>query len=212
MIITSQEQTAGRGRLGRSWLSPRGRNLYFTLCEVQRLPSALSYVQAASLAGNDLLHSFGIESRIRWPNDLYVGDEKISGMLIEVVTQGATGPARISVQHGITWVIVGIGINVNITKEELKALERPATSMAICREISFSLSLVQERLSHILLRRLASAFHDPVACQEEWEKACSWMLQEKAPPPHDGIIEEIISDGRLKIRAPDGKTILVSML
>lgn len=200
-VIVAQEQTQGRGRMNRSWFSPRGKNLYFTLCEARRLPSALSYVQAAALSVHELLHYFSIPARIRWPNDLYVEDKKISGILIELVPHAAK-----------EMVVVGIGINVNMNKNDLQTLDRPVTSIAMCREDPISLLEVQERLTKILTSTLDKGEKDPLFLYGAWKNECAWMLKTQAPLPHDGIIEDITADGRLKVRSPDGSFTLLSMI
>ncbi len=118
-VVAAREQTAGRGRQDRKWISTPGQDLCFSLfvrtgTELETVPS-LS--MAAALAVNDLLRSTGILSAPKWPNDVLVGEKKICGILSERVE-----PAGI---------VVGIGLNVNMTGEEAGAIDRPATSMLI---------------------------------------------------------------------------------
>ena len=119
LVVAAREQTAGRGRQTRKWLSAPGRDLCCSLfihtdTELAAVPSL---AMAATLAVNDLLRSEGILSAPKWPNDVLVGERKICGILSERVD-----PAGI---------IVGIGLNVNMTAEEAEAIDRPATSMLI---------------------------------------------------------------------------------
>lgn len=110
-IIATVEQTAGRGQGDHSWFASPGANLTFSM--LMRFP----HQGAFSLAASDMIHithiatlgiydyllSKGIESRIKWPNDIWVGERKICGILIENILDAAM----------ISESIVGIGLNVN---------------------------------------------------------------------------------------------------
>ncbi|MGK2964915.1 MAG: biotin--[acetyl-CoA-carboxylase] ligase [Tepidiformaceae bacterium] len=101
-LILAEEQTAGRGRRGRSFYSPPGENLYFTLVlrPDSRLHSRLPVIVPLAVARACSIE--GVAARIKWPNDIWVGARKLSGMLID----SETGPAG-------AVVYPGIGINVN---------------------------------------------------------------------------------------------------
>lgn len=130
-IVAAREQTAGRGRQDRKWLSSPGQNLCFSLfiqteAELVAVPSL---TMAAALAVNDLLRSRGILSAPKWPNDVLVGGKKICGILSErVERKDAFTPASAAPDTGI---IVGIGLNVNMSSEDAGAIDRPATSILI---------------------------------------------------------------------------------
>lgn len=105
-VIMAIRQTAGRGQRGNKWESAPGENLTFSIVlEPSFLPAAGQFLlsEAAALAVADTLGKYGIEARIKWTNDIYVGDGKICGMLIEHDLHGAN----------LARSIVGIGINVN---------------------------------------------------------------------------------------------------
>ena len=108
-IIWADFQTAGRGQRGHSWESRKGENLTFSVVlEPTFVPIAeqfaVSEVVALSLV--DMLADYGIEARIKWTNDIYVGDRKLVGILIEHSLASAT----------LRRTIVGVGINVNQTE------------------------------------------------------------------------------------------------
>lgn len=101
-LILAEEQTAGRGRKGRSFFSPAGENLYFTLilrCSpaVHRRLPVIVPVAVCQAIREEL-----VDARIKWPNDIWVGKRKLAGMLIDAET-GQDGPIAYP----------GIGINVN---------------------------------------------------------------------------------------------------
>lgn len=85
-IVWAERQTAGRGQRGHSWTSPEGENLTFTLVlEPVFLPVGEQFLlsEAVTLALTDTFAAFGIDARIKWTNDIYVGDKKLVGILIE---------------------------------------------------------------------------------------------------------------------------------
>ena len=107
-LIVAGEQTAGRGQRGNGWESAAGENLTFSLVlEPDFLPAErqfyLSKIVTVALA--DLLARHRVAARIKWPNDIYVGDRKIVGILIENDVMGAA----------LARSIVGVGLNVNQT-------------------------------------------------------------------------------------------------
>ena len=121
-IVAAREQTAGRGRSDRKWLSAPNTNLCFSLfLETDaQLMDVPSLTMAAALAITDQLNSEKIDAAPKWPNDVLVGGKKICGILSERI--------ETSTRKGI---IVGIGLNVNMTSVEADAIDRPATSILI---------------------------------------------------------------------------------
>ena len=85
-VICAERQTAGRGQRGHTWTSPEGVNLLFSvvLCPTF-LPAGEQFLlsQAVALALVDTLGTCGIDARIKWTNDIYAGDRKLAGILIE---------------------------------------------------------------------------------------------------------------------------------
>jgi len=111
-LVLAESQTAGRGRLGRSWHSPAGRNLYFTL--VLKPPCAPPETAliplTAGLAGAEAIGRLtGVRPDVKWPNDLRLGGRKIAGILSEMECRGPK----------VRFVVLGVGLNVNMTAEDL---------------------------------------------------------------------------------------------
>lgn len=111
LLVTADEQTDGRGRMGRTWHAPAGANLTFSLLLRPQRPAA-EIPPITLLAGGALavaVHGLGlgIEARVKWPNDLTVGTgpsrRKLAGILTEATTEG----------DRIGHVVVGVGLNVN---------------------------------------------------------------------------------------------------
>lgn len=123
-VVVADAQTGGRGRLGRRWVSPPGKNVYVSLLLRPDLPPAgapnLSLLAAVALA--DALERLGVPSAVKWPNDLYLGDRKTAGILAET----ASDPDR--VRH----VVIGVGINVNMEADDFPPeISAGATSLRI---------------------------------------------------------------------------------
>ncbi|MEJ2721028.1 MAG: biotin--[acetyl-CoA-carboxylase] ligase [bacterium] len=126
-LVIADHQTRGRGRYDRSWVSPARRNLLFSLILRPHVPARkmLAVTLACALSIAETLEPvLGRAVGVKWPNDVLVGDDKICGILSEGSTSG----------DDVAFVVVGVGINVNMTADEFPAeLRRPATS---CRVVT----------------------------------------------------------------------------
>ena len=148
--IVAEEQTAGRGRLQRQWSSPKGAGLYFSMLLRPVIPPIhwplITFV-AALAVGDALDETGGVETDIKWPNDLLSGERKICGILAEAI-ETPTGRA----------VILGIGINLtqaafpaelagvatSVSQASGREPEREAILGALLRALSRWYSLLNE--------------------------------------------------------------------
>ena len=122
-VCLAEHQSAGRGRRGREWHSPFGRNLYLSVAQAYEAgPAALAGLSLAiGAALAQLLTALGITGvGLKWPNDLLCGGRKLGGILIEL--QGDT--------QGPCWAVAGIGLNVNMDAKEGASIDQPWTSLA----------------------------------------------------------------------------------
>ncbi|ASJ02811.1 biotin--[acetyl-CoA-carboxylase] ligase [Thermococcus profundus] len=127
-VVVAKRQSSGRGRKGRSWASPEGGLWMSVVLKPGKIDPRLAFVGA--LAVVDVLGDFGINSGIKWPNDVWVGGRKIAGILVE--------------GRGSEYAVLGIGLNVNNPiPEELK---ESATSMMHHVGRGLPLEKVLERL------------------------------------------------------------------
>lgn len=143
-LIHAERQRAGRGQRGHKWSSGEGLNLTFSVVfEPRFLPAAEQFLlsEAVALALVDTLARFGIEARIKWTNDIYVGDRKIVGMLLEHNLSGGV----------LSRTIAGIGLNVNQTEFD-PVLPNP-TSMRLLTGRTFARDEVLEVLYDRLMAR-----------------------------------------------------------
>jgi len=126
-VVVAETQTAGRGRRGRSWSSPPGRNLYLSAVLRPDLPPARApeLTLLASVALCQAVRHAGVPASIKWPNDLVAGGgRKLAGVLLEMAAE----------PDQLQWVVLGVGVNVNARPEDFPEDVRPlATSVAIER-------------------------------------------------------------------------------
>lgn len=108
-VIVAGEQTAGRGRGNRSWHSPAGKGIYATILHSRSaVRLSLLPLQMATLVARFLRETYGLDARIKWPNDIVLGKKKIAGILIE---------ARL--RNGEAYAAIGVGVNVAAVETEL---------------------------------------------------------------------------------------------
>jgi BirA family biotin operon repressor/biotin-[acetyl-CoA-carboxylase] ligase len=125
-VVIAEVQTAGRGRRGRVWTSPPGRNLAFSVVLRPDLPPARApeLTLVASIAVCDSLRQAGVDAGIKWPNDVLAGGKKLAGILTELAAE----PDRVH------WVVIGVGVNVNARTEDFpEELRGEATSILLER-------------------------------------------------------------------------------
>lgn len=144
----AEYQSGGRGQKGNSWHSGKGLNLTFsTLARPEKVnvSEQFSISQAAAMAVVDYLHTLSITATVKWPNDIYVGEKKICGILIENSLE----------ENRITSSIVGIGLNVNQVSFD-ESLPNPVSLKLITgiqydvrKELGSLLETLRNRLSAI---------------------------------------------------------------
>lgn len=147
-MVTARRQSAGRGQRGNSWESEPGQNLTFSLlARPVSVPAReqFSISEAAALAIADALGRYGIDCKVKWPNDIYCGDRKICGILIEHVVMGT----------GLMHSIIGAGLNVNQTRFVSDAPN--PVSMAQVAGHAFDLGEVRDVVARCVESRLAAA-------------------------------------------------------
>jgi len=120
-VLWALEQTAGRGQRGNTWFAAPGENLTFSIVLKENIPAAdaawLNYAISEAVA--QFLGQKGVNCKVKWPNDIYVGGRKICGILIENTLQGDVLAAS----------VIGVGLNINQTEFPQLAL---ATSLKKC--------------------------------------------------------------------------------
>ena len=202
LCVVAREQTAGRGRRERPWVSPKDAGLYVSVVLRPSLgPRDWPLITlAAALAARDALaEACGLETDIKWPNDLLACGRKLCGILAETA-EGARGRA----------VVLGVGVNLN-ERAFPEEIHDTATSI----EAQTGRAPEAERLLEALLRALAKhydALHAPGGAQEilqEWEAHSSYASGRRvrvqlADEMFDGVTRGLAPDGALRVETDGG--------
>jgi BirA family biotin operon repressor/biotin-[acetyl-CoA-carboxylase] ligase len=201
-VVCAEAQTKGRGRLGRSWSSPKHKGIYLSIILRPKLaPSELAKLTllsavAVAQAVNKIA---GIDVRIKWPNDVLIKNKKLAGILTEL---------RAEVDQ-MKFVVVGIGLNVNNTAAQLV---EGATSLKHEAGKTFSrVEVVQEVLrafEHWYSRLENKGFDDVIhAWKERSHTLGKWVRITDPAGSVEGVAFDLDHDGGLLIRKDSGVVI-----
>lgn len=204
VVVFAESQTRGRGRMGRKWMSPPQKGLWFSvLLRPELRPESATQITVAMATGlaRAIASVIGTAPEIKWPNDLLIGGRKIAGILTEMSAE----------MDRIKYVIVGIGLDVNLSKAELPAeLREVATSLRIAagRPVDrpkLAASLLEE-LDRDYARVINGQFQQVA---EEWEEQCVTLGKNVSISIGNrkvsGRAESIDPDGSLMVRTSHGR-------
>ncbi len=201
-VVVADQQTAGRGRLGRRWLAPPATCLLCSLLfrPVLSLAQANRLTMLSSLAAADAVREVaGLRVSLKWPNDLIVPPtwKKLSGVLTETGMVGAQ----------LDFVVVGIGVNVNVPPEALPDLDPNATSiLAETGRVVDRLTLLTAFLAEV--ERRYEALRAGANPRQEWAGRLATLGRSVKATTSDGVFtgvaESVDEDGALLLRAPGG--------
>jgi len=201
-VIVAEEQTAGRGRIKRTWLSPRG-SIALSIILYPQLAYLPSLIMVASLA---VVHGIakvtGLKSQIKWPNDVLVNGKKVCGILIESDVKGSV----------VDYAIIGIGVNVNLRLSQFPEISPTATSLSheLGRDVS-RLDMIRCLLAEA--ERLYLALPTGQSVYQEWRDNLATLGKKvqvrSGATTYKGVAEETASDGSLLLRQSDGSLIKI---
>jgi len=202
MVIIAEEQTGGIGRLGRSWISPAG-GVWITIVLKPDIPidHVFMVTMAASVAvARAIRKEFDLGALIKWPNDIYIGDKKVAGLLLELF-------AEADVVH---YCLLGIGVDVNIAPSQLEQVKSAVTS--ISAEMGYDVdraSFLARLLKEFESRYLLIEAGEYEAITREW-KSLSCTLEHRVrintmKATFEGDAIDIDEFGALLIRKDNGK-------
>lgn len=200
-MVYALRQTAGRGQRGNSWESEPGKNLTASVLLVaEGVEPQRQFVisEAVALAVTDMLAALGVEAKVKWPNDIYVADRKVCGILIEHSIMG----------HSITRTIAGIGVNIN--QETFRSDAPNPVSVKQLTGKEYILEEAAAMLGSRIEWRMAQISEGTV--HEEFMKRL-WRGDGKTYPFRDkksgemlsARIEDIAEDGILSLADTEGK-------
>lgn len=203
LVVATDQQSKGRGRRGRSWHSPPGQSLYFSMLLRPTLPpqqmAPMTLLAGAALA--QALAGMGFAPRLKWPNDVLLetacGFRKVAGILAEMSTESGR------VRH----VVLGVGINVN-TRDFPAELADLATSLSEGRAEDTDRLAVLAAFLHAFEPAYDSfVAAGPGSALASWQKFAllgqpCWV--ESGSQRIEGIAEAVDASGALLLRTPDG--------
>jgi BirA family biotin operon repressor/biotin-[acetyl-CoA-carboxylase] ligase len=156
LVVVAEQQTSGRGRLDRSWLSPARAGLTFSVLLRPSAPVAewgwLPLLTGLAVA-RGLRARAEVDAVLKWPNDVLIGDRKVCGVLAEVAAEGA--------------LVVGVGLNVTTRREELPV--ETATSL----RLEGAATTDRDTLLRAVLRELTDVLADPAAAAVDYRALCA---------------------------------------
>ena len=194
-VILAEQQSAGRGRRGRKWISPFAENIYYSL--VLRIDGGMRQLEGLSLivglAVLSSLREFGsCDAGLKWPNDVLVGNKKIAGILLELVGDPAD----------VCHVVIGIGINVNMMVASDVDQSWTSVRLEVGQAINRNELIVAlgRNLQGYLIRHEAEGF---AAIQAEWESNHLWQGREvtliAGTHTVDGVVAGVDQQGALRL-------------
>jgi len=202
-VVIAEFQTSSRGRLGRTWVSKRG-NLYLSVVFYpNQITLPLIGIVAALAVKRSLLKTTATRPDIKWPNDIMIHGKKVAGILVESVMMA----------DQIKYAIVGIGINISLTLEEMGELGSIATSL----NLALGYEVSRENLFRTLLQDLDSLYFDinnGVSPIQEWRESLS-TLSQRVSVTHggskiEGIAEDVDNLGNLLVRTDSGNLVTLT--
>jgi BirA family biotin operon repressor/biotin-[acetyl-CoA-carboxylase] ligase len=205
LLLVARNQTAGRGRAGRSWLSSVDGSLTFSLAwrfdggpqRLAGLPLAVGVALAEALA------ALGVQVRLKWPNDLLKDGDKLAGILIETQAAG----------NGV-WAIIGVGLNLVLPDELEAQIGRSAAA------VPWLARLERDTLMAALLDALAAALRafeqdGFAAFSARWNLLHAWQgevvsIVDRGALLHEGVAAGVDDAGRLLLDTANGRLAIVA--
>jgi BirA family biotin operon repressor/biotin-[acetyl-CoA-carboxylase] ligase len=203
VVVFAEAQTKGRGRLGRKWLSPARKGLWFSvLLRPDLRPQAATQltIAAATALTRGIRQQTGLHPEIKWPNDVLIKGRKVAGVLTELNAE---------LDH-VKYVILGIGVDVNLNANEFPPeLRKIATSL----KIEAGRAISRSELAATLLRELDRDYgricrHQFAGVADEWEEQCTTLSRRVIMRIGDRVVrgraESLDDDGALLLRTDHG--------
>lgn len=201
-VVVAEAQSAGKGRLGRRWSSPAGVNLYLSIilrpAIAPRSAPLLTFLSSLAVARTIELET-GLRPTVKWPNDVLLGGCKVAGLLNEMNAE----------TERVNYVILGIGVNLNMTQEQFPAdLRYPATSLALALQRPVD----RIRFCRRLLGEIDTLYRDYPAGQDAI--LAGWLAYfdllgirvavEEPSRIITGLVTGVAADGALLLTLEDG--------
>lgn len=202
-VVIADQQSSGKGRMGRYWVSPPGVNLYLSVIlrpDIQlRHATQMTFLTAVAVA--EAIEASGpFSPRLKWPNDVLLNGKKIAGLLNELNAE----------TEQIHYMILGVGVNLNMAMSQFPTdLRTPATSLLVegdrnIPRLEFARNLLQ-RIDALYTRFLVDGFAPVLAA---WEERCDMLGRRVEVDYHHrqliGVVKGLDEAGALLLALPDG--------
>ena len=196
-VIMAENQTSGRGRFGRNWVSGQG-NIHLSVVfrpSIEVLPQ-LTMMSAVAVA-RAIRKTTALEPRIKWPNDVLVNGKKVSGILVEAAALGSE----------IDYAVVGVGINVSLDTSGFSEIADSAS----CLEALAGRSLARDEVLRQLLMEMDALYLQALqgdSVLEEWRALMDTIGQRVTVSWRDdnwqGLVEDVDRAGNMILRLDNG--------
>ena len=202
-VVLAERQTSGRGRRGKTWVSPFAANIYMSiLWDFEQGAQALEGLSlAVGVAVRRALIEVGLEDvRLKWPNDIYIGNKKLGGILLEMIGDPA----------GHCSVVIGVGINVSMPASMAVNIDQPWTDC--CSESDAPIA--RSRLAALLIDNIFDILNDFESLgfagyRDEWQEADAFKgLQGTISTPRDSVSGTVIgvdNSGAVQLKLMSGE-------
>ena len=209
-VVLAEEQTGGRGRSGRTWYSPEGLGVWMSVlleCDLPAERLAPLSIAAAISVADALRELIGIDVRVKWPNDLLIGDRKLAGFLVESIQTAG---------ERVESAVLGVGLNVGLDENDLPAeLAGAATSL----RLALGRPVARLEVLRVTLLALEGCFERYErggigGFRERWRELSSTLGREVTVAPGaantalgprvTGIVTDLAESGALIIRDVSG--------
>lgn len=197
-VVIADEQTSGRGRLNRKWLSPK-HNLYMSVIFRPVLEHLPKLIMVSSVAVIKAIKTVsGIEARIKWPNDILIDSKKVCGILIENQIH----------RNKVDFSVIGIGLNIDFNPLTVPEIATTATSL----NQESGAKIARHEIAHAILSELEKQYLNLEAGNLVYHEWCNTMQTigksikiNTGQEILNGIAEAVIENGNLIFRGDDGK-------
>ena len=204
VVVFAESQSKGRGRLGRRWISPLRKGLWFSVLlrpDLRPQEATQLMIAGATALARAIRDETGLSPEIKWPNDILIKGRKVAGLLTELSAE----------LDQVNYIILGIGVDVNLNASDFSAeFRKLATSL----KIEKGHSIDRASLAAAVLRELDADYARITAghfeaVSDEWEELCSTLGRNIGIRIGDRVLqgraESLDSDGALLLRTQHGR-------
>ena len=181
-VVIANQQTNGRGRFDRVWVSGDYENIYMSIVlKPMKKDFLVNLTQYLCLAVTKVLKNYDVKSEIKWPNDVLINGKKVCGILCESKLK----------KNVIQGIVLGIGINLNMPEEIINQIDRPATSLNLVLNRKIDKQLFLEQLLDEFFANYKKVVEDGfLYIKNDYINSLSYVNQKVYIQKYDGDVKE----------------------